>query len=116
MTVPGEATQGAALECRVEFAGDTAVAVPVGELDFDTVGLVDGRLQAARAAGADEVVLDLGQTTFVDSAALHLMLVWHERARCERFAFALARVPPRVRRIIDAAGIGARLSFLSPAP
>ena len=116
MTVSREAAEGAPLECRVQFAGDTAVALPAGELDFDTVVLVDGRLHAARAAGADEVVLDLGQTTFVDSAALHLMLAWHERARCERFAFALARVPPRVRRVIDAAGIGAGLCFLSPEP
>jgi anti-anti-sigma factor len=116
VTLPREAPGGVPLECRVEFAGDTAVAVPAGELAFDTVVLLDRRLEAARAAGADEVVLDLGQTTFVDSAALHLMLVWHERARCERFAFALARVPRRVRRVIDAAGIRDRLSCLSPEP
>lgn len=116
MTVTHEATGGAPLECRVEFAGDTAVAVPAGELDFDTVPIVDRQLEAVRAAGADEVVLDLSLTTFADSAALHLMLMWHERARCERFAFGLARVPRRVRRLIDAAGIGDRLAFVSREP
>ena len=107
---------GRLLDCRVAFVDDTARVLPVGEVDLDTVTLLATRLEDVRAAGAARVVLDLGETTFMDSAGLHLALAWQERARRERFAFALAQARGPVLRAIDAAGIGASLTFVSEAP
>ena len=107
---------GALLECRVAFAGDTARVLPVGEIDFDSVALVADRLEGVRAAGAADVVLDLRETTFMDSSGLHLALAWQERARRERFGFALTRGSAAVRRTIDAAGLRSTLTFVSEAP
>jgi anti-anti-sigma factor len=107
---------GPPLECRVAFADDTAWVQPIGEVDLVTVRLVAERLDDVRAARAGHVVLDLREATFVDSTALHLALTWQERARRQRFTFVLAVGPGPVRRAIDAAGLGAVLTIVSPAP
>jgi anti-sigma B factor antagonist len=105
-----------ALECHVELRADAARVLPIGELDLETAPLVDECLDDVRAAGITDIVVDLGETSLVDSAGLHLMLEWHERARREEFAFALTRCTHPVRQTIRAAGIGARLTFVGPAP
>jgi anti-anti-sigma factor len=104
------------LECRVAFADDTAWVQPIGEVDLVTVSLVAERLEDVRAARAGHVVLDLREAAFIDSTVLHLALVWQERARRERFAFALMVGPGPVRRTIDAAGLGGVLTIVSEAP
>jgi anti-anti-sigma factor len=98
-----------ALECDVVLMHDTARILPIGEVDLANVTVVETRLEAVRAAGARDVVLDLRATTFIDSSVMHLALAWHERARRERFAFALAGAAGPVRRAIDAAGLGSAL-------
>jgi anti-anti-sigma factor len=107
---------GPSLECRVAFADDTGWVQPIGEVDLVTVALVEERLEDVRAARAGHVVLDLRAATFIDSTVLHLALMWQERARRERFAFALMVGPGPVRRTIDAAGLGAVLTIVSEAP
>ena len=107
---------GRLLECHVSFVDDTARVRPRGEVDLASVGLVAQRLDDARAAGATAIVLDLSETTFIDSSGLHLALGWHERARRERFGFALTPGPGPVRRAIEAVGLGAVLTFVSEAP
>jgi anti-anti-sigma factor len=108
-------TAGPLLECHVTFVDDTARVVPMGEVDLASVGVVAQHLDDARAAGATAIVLDLSETTFIDSSGLHLALGWHERARRERFRFALKPGSRPVRRALDAAGL-AGLTFVSEAP
>jgi anti-sigma B factor antagonist len=100
------------LECRVDSRGDTAYVAAIGELDIDTAPEVQSRLQEVRAAGFESLVLDLRGTTFIDSTGLWLALEWHERARRERFGFALIQGPEAVRRVIDVAGIRSLLNFV----
>jgi anti-sigma B factor antagonist len=107
---------GRLLECRVTFVDDTARVLPRGEVDLASVALVAERLDDVRAAGATYVVLDLGETTFIDSSALHLALTWQERARRERFRFAVVPGSRAVRRTIDAAGLDSVLTLVSEAP
>src|SRR3954454_890617 len=111
-----DADYAPSLECRVAFADDTAWVQPIGEVDLVTVALVAERLEDVRAARAERVVLDRREAAFIDSTVLHLALVWQERARRERFAFALMVGPGPVRRAIDAAGVGAVLTIVSEAP
>ena len=100
------------LECRAVFTDGTARIIPIGEIDLGSVALVAARLEDACAVGA-HVVLDLCQTTFIDSAGLHLAVEWQERARRERFSFVLADVSAPVRRAIDVAGVGAMLTCVA---
>ena len=110
MTEHGDALP---LECRVEFRDDTARVRPIGEFDLSTAGLVEECLDDVREAGIGRIVLDLGETSIVDSAGLHVMLAWHERARREGFTFALTPGASPVRLAIDAAGIRAQLTFVA---
>ena len=103
---------GALLECRLELADGSARVVPIGEIDISTAPLIEERLEDVRAAGIGHVVLDLCDTTFIDSRGLHLALAWHDRARREGFTFGLTCAPYLVRRTIDAAGIGDALNFV----
>jgi anti-sigma B factor antagonist len=100
-------------ECCVEPRRDVVYVSPLGELDIATATEVETRLQEIRAAGFDRLILDLHETTFIDSTGLHLVLDWHERARRERFAFALIRGPDAVQRVFEASGIASTLRFLA---
>jgi anti-sigma B factor antagonist len=107
---------GPLLECRVTFVDDTARVLPMGEVDLASVGLVAERLDDVRVAGAAHVVLDLRETTFIDSSGLHLAVAWHERARRERFRFAVVPGSGQVRSAIDALGLGSVLTLVTEAP
>ena len=107
---------GAVFECRLEFADDSARIVPIGEIDVETASIVNERLEDVRDVGFGRVVLDLGETTFIDSTGLHLAVAWHDRARRDGFTFGLTRGPYVVQRTFDAAGIGATLNFVGAAP
>jgi anti-anti-sigma factor len=102
-------------DCRVVLVNDAARVMAIGEVDLDTVAVVESRLEAVRAAGARQVVLDLRATTFIDSSVMHLALAWHERARHEQFDFSLTGTVGPVRRAIDAAGLGRALDGGGPA-
>jgi anti-anti-sigma factor len=64
------------------------------------------------ASGAGRVILDLRETTFLDSSALHLAVETHERAACDGIGFAIVPAPPIVQRAFDIAGLSARLPFV----
>lgn len=100
------------LRCFVEFEGDTARVLPVGEIDIGTAPVVEERLEAARSVGVAHIVLDLRETTFMDSTGLHLLLRWHGRARNERFSFGLIQGPDAVRRVVEITGIAPLLTFV----
>jgi anti-anti-sigma factor len=100
------------LHCRVMSRGTTAYVAAVGELDIDTAGAVEARLEERRAAGFETIVLDLRETTFIDSTGMHLALGWHDRARSDGFCFALIEGPAAVRRVIDLLGVRAALNFI----
>jgi anti-anti-sigma factor len=106
----------AVFQCRLELADGSARIVPIGEVDIETAPIVNDRLEDVRAVGFGRVVLDLCETTFIDSAGLHLAVEWHERARRDGFTFGLTRGPYAVQRTFDAAGIGAALNFVGAAP
>jgi anti-anti-sigma factor len=99
-------------ECRVEPHRDLVHVCPVGELDLATVEEVEARLEELRSRGFDRLVLDLRDTTFIDSTGLRLAVSWHDRARHENFGFALIQGPDAVRRIFELADLSGRLRFL----
>jgi anti-anti-sigma factor len=83
------------------------VAVP-GELDIANAAAVEAALLAAEASGADEIVLDLTGLRFMGSVGLRVILEADERAALLGCRLTL-RASPAVRRIIDLAGLSARL-------
>ena len=104
----------AAVAFRVDVAQERgAVRVcPVGELDMATIGQLRARLGEAMDSSAARVILDLRQTTFLDSSGLHLAVettAWAARNGTE---FAIIAGPPDVQRTFDIADLSERLPFL----
>jgi anti-anti-sigma factor len=78
---------------------------PIGEVDLATVGELRVRIEEAMASDAGRVILDLRQTTFLDSSGLHLAVeaaAWAARSGKE---FAIIAGPPDVQRTFDIAGL-----------
>lgn len=53
------------------------VLVLAGELDPSTVGLLDTAVEAALAEGAESLVIDLADVTFLDSSGLRALIGAH---------------------------------------
>ena len=103
-----------AVEFRVDVTRERgAVRVcPVGELDMATIARLRVQLDEAMASGAGPVILDLRETTFLDSSALHLAVEAHNRAVRDGTGFAIIPGPPLVQRAFNIAGLSDRLPFV----
>jgi anti-anti-sigma factor len=82
-----------------EAPAGVSVLVLRGELDLAAAPLLGGRVD--QVAPGHALVIDLAETTFIDSAVLRELL----RARAEMAArdgrLVLAAVPAQVRRLLD---------------
>jgi anti-sigma B factor antagonist len=99
-------------DCRVEPDRDTVWIRPVGEIDMATAAEVQARLDEVLEVGFTRLVLDLRETTFMDSTGLHLVITWQQRSRAERFAFAVVQGPEPIRRVFEVAGAMEQIRFI----
>ena len=53
----------------------------------------------------EEIVIDLSQVVFLDSAALGLLMITHRQLQAERRTLSLAYPQPTVRQIIELANL-----------
>ena len=60
--------------CEVEPDRATVRVRPVGELDLETVPLVDAELAELWSVGFTRLVVDLRSVTFLDSTGLRMLL------------------------------------------
>lgn len=74
------------------------VVVAAGELDMDTVPVLQGALEAG-AASHPSVILDAGAITFADSTALTLLLRMHQAT-----AFRIAAPGPALLQLMRITG------------
>ena len=89
-----------------------AMVVLSGEMDLTTVFAVECELAALRAAGFDNIVLDLRAVTYIDSSGLRLLLNETRKARHEGHRFRLTNAPPAARRLIAITGARRALEFV----
>ena len=68
------------------------------------------------ASGADELWLDLGATTFMDSSGLHAVFDGYRRAAALGRHLAIAVPPGPVRRLFDLTGYSERLTVHDALP
>jgi len=67
---------------RVEVTGSDAIVVhPAGEIDYSSLDPLRESLLDARIAGVKEIVVDLGEVSFLDSQGLAVILYAHQRQR-----------------------------------
>jgi anti-anti-sigma factor len=98
----------------VEHEPHGARVCPVGEVDVATIGHLREQLEELIAARIGRVILDLRQTTFLDSTGLRLAAEAHRSATANGTEFALLAGPPAVQRAFVVTGLGERLPFVEP--
>jgi anti-anti-sigma factor len=82
-----------------------------GELDMSARFQAEQALDDLLAAPVEQLVVDLGEVTFVDSTGMGLVLEVHDRARSEGFRLRLLRGPDEVQRVFELAGVADVLPF-----
>lgn len=85
--------------------GDAVVVELRGEFDLDDVPKVTAALSKALDNSKDQVELDLGSLTFIDSAGLKALVDMYEAAAAANVTFSITSISPEVRRVIEVAGL-----------
>jgi anti-sigma B factor antagonist len=95
-------------ECRAVVASLTrelAVVSVSGELDLYTAPRVRTGIEEAGAAGADRVIVDLSETSFIDSAALGVLVQETKRLEGCGHSLVLVTSDPRTIRVVELSGL-----------
>jgi len=96
---------------HVEPDRDTVRVCPAGEVDLATVGEVRSRIDELVAAGFQRLVIDLRQTTFLDSSGLRLLLEVDAASRAAAWKLAIIEGPLAVQRAFEITGLRSVLPF-----
>ncbi len=111
-TLESPSRSDAPFRVEVHDGEDPVRVAPVGELDLATGGELEARLSELLEAGVRDVVLDLRELRFIDSAGIRLILVADKAARAEGRGFAVISGPPVVQRVLEISGLISHLRFL----
>jgi anti-sigma B factor antagonist len=95
-------------------SGSDGVCVEVaGEVDIDTAPRMRRALDAALAE-ADQVVVDLGAVTFLDSAGLSVLIATQRKADAAGVTLRLQHVGSSVLRLLDLTGMTSLFAITPP--
>jgi anti-anti-sigma factor len=86
-----------------------------GELDLATVSSLEQAVDATLAKGARELVLDLGDVSFVDSSGLRLFIVLNQRATAEGWKLSMTRPQEQAMTVFVVSGLEENLPFAQGA-
>jgi anti-sigma B factor antagonist len=76
-----------------------------GEVDYGSAPALDQRLSAILTVRASAVVLDLSRLTFLDCAALRVLVTARRRAAAHGTTLVLAAPQPKVARTLQITGL-----------
>jgi len=102
--------------CEVRPQRDAVHVRPVGELDLETVPVVESHLRQLKTSGFKQLTLDLRGLCFLDSTGLRMILEWDALSRADGFSFNLIAGAPTVQRLFELTRTGERLSFVDATP
>ncbi|MCP4044284.1 MAG: STAS domain-containing protein [Gammaproteobacteria bacterium] len=75
-----------------------------GSLRFDSVAVL-WKTSLELIGGESPLVMDLGDVTFADSAALALLLAWTREARRRKLKIQFENAPEQMRAVAKASGL-----------
>ena len=84
---------------------DFAVVSASGELDLYSAERLEARIEEADTVGADTVLVDLSEISFIDSTALGALVRESKRLEGRGHTLVLVTNDPRTRRIVEVAGL-----------
>ncbi len=76
----------------------------IGRLDASSGADLDARLKAEFDAGTVDLVLDLGEATYVSTSVLRSLVLAHRRQQTRGGRVTLTNVAPRIYRILALCG------------
>lgn len=88
-----------------DVAPGVCVVAPAGELDLYTSSDFESELSRVISNGAERVVVDLTQTTFIDSTALGVLLGALESLRARGGRLSLVSADEAVLRVFEVTGL-----------
>lgn len=91
------------------------MVVAVGEIDLATVDALQAEMDAA-AGETSQVVLDLREVSFIDSAGVRLVLHNARVLESADGALSVVRGSREVRRVFDLVGLDRRVTMLDQPP
>lgn len=94
---------------RHERRNGIARLLLTGELDLATAPMIEEQMALVEADGANGVLLDLRDLTFVDSTGLYAFVRAWKRATANGHAFAVVAATSTVNRVFKLTGIDAIL-------
>ena len=101
-----------AFSARIEPHGKTVDIEASGDLDLSVAKTFEDELRKALSNGTAEVVLNLGQVTFIDSTGLRALIRVSAETRHNGGRLSIRReLSPPVKRLLDLTGCGDQLPF-----
>ena len=85
--------------------GDTVVVVLTGEVDLYTAPQLEHELKRAVEESAEHIVVDMTQTTFIDSTTLGVLVGCLKRLTPSGRRLALVIADTSIRRVFDITGL-----------
>lgn len=89
------------LEVMHTADGGVDILAPRGEIDLATQGALRGALDDLILAGRVDIVVDLGETTFLDSTGLGALISARRRTHGLNGSFAIVCANPRMRKLFE---------------
>jgi anti-anti-sigma factor len=104
------------LRIQTSVRGDSHLVVLNGELDIGSTPMLEATMAEACAAGAKELVLDMGGVEFIDSSGLNAIL--HGKVVCEEqdCSYSLTPAQRPAQGVFETTGVIDRLPFRDTAP
>ena len=87
------------------LTSELALVSVSGEVDLYTAERVKARIDEAGAVGADTVVVDLSEVSFMDSTALGVLVQETKRLEGRGHSLVLVTNDPRTRRVVEVTGL-----------
>jgi anti-sigma B factor antagonist len=94
---------GTGLRWTVDDGGAEVIVAVAGELDMGRTDALQTELVEAASSGKN-VVLDMGDLTFIDSAGIRCLLIAREAASERAVMFTLRRPSSMVLRVLEITG------------
>jgi len=117
MTEPGRSSGSVTQHgnAQVSIGGAPTQVIRVdGEIDLANANEIDGRFRSAYRVDVDQVVIDLGGTTYLDSAGLAMLVRIASRLAAARTPMIVVAPPDSVaHRVIVLSGLATELALRS---
>ncbi len=89
------------MEPTIEKQQDVIIIKPEGEIDTHNCEALKQTIQNELQKGAKRLLIDMSQVSYMDSAALGVLVSGFKNARASRAQFKLANMQPAVAKIFQ---------------